>query len=222
MKKKTVKTSDGSLTLFDEVYHESFHSNHGALQEAMHVFIREGLFYRADDIDELSILEVGFGTGLNALLTLSHAEKLKKQIHYQAIEAHPLEWSLVKSLDYESLTGVQSRIFQLMHTCDWGRSIEINSWFNLKKLHTKLQDFSATNAFDLIYFDAFSPTHQPELWTEDIFKKMYKALKPSGVLVTYCAKGSVKRAIKFVGFELYSLPGPPGKREMTRAVKLAV
>ena len=179
------------------------------------------VLYHGHDIDELSILEVGFGTGLNALLILSHAEKLKKQIHYQAIEAHPLEWSLVKSLDYETLSGVQSRIFQHMHTCDWGRSIEINSWFNLKKLHTKLQDFSATNTFDLIYFDAFSPTHQPELWTEDTFNEMYKALKPSGVLVTYCAKGSVKRAIKSVGFELYSLPGPPGKREMTRAVKLA-
>ena len=220
MKKEIVKTSDGSNTLFVPELDETYHSTHGALQESLHVFIREGLQFRAE-LKEVSILEVGFGTGLNALLTFIEAANTNKEIQYTSLEAFPLDWEVVERLNYMDLVQSEApaESFKKMHTCDWESYSEISSCFCLRKLKVKLQEVRFENEFDLIYFDAFAPRVQPDLWTEEIFASMYKALKPKGVLVTYCAKGTVKRALKAVGFELQSIPGPPGKREMSRAVK---
>lgn len=220
LKKEILKTSDGSHTLFVPELDETYHSTHGALQEAFHVFIREGLQFR-HELKEVSILEVGFGTGLNALVSLVEADTTNRKIQYTSLEAFPLDWEVVEQLNYMDLVPLEQYAvpFKEMHTCDWESFSDINSFFSLRKLKVKLQDVSFDNEFDLIYFDAFSPQVQPDLWTEEIFESMYKALKPGGVLVTYCAKGTVKRALKAVGFELQSIPGPPGKREMSRAVK---
>jgi tRNA U34 5-methylaminomethyl-2-thiouridine-forming methyltransferase MnmC len=220
LKKEIVKTSDGSNTLFVPELDETYHSTHGALQESLHVFVREGLQFRSE-LKEISILEVGFGTGLNALLSFIEADKTNKEIQYTSLEAFPLDWEVVGRLNYMDLVQLQAYAepFKKMHTCDWESYMDISSSFSLRKLKVKLQEVRFENEFDLIYFDAFAPRVQPDLWTEEIFASMYKALKPSGVLVTYCAKGTVKRALKAVGFELQSIPGPPGKREMSRAVK---
>jgi len=220
LKKEIVKTSDGSNTLFVPDLDETYHSTHGALQESLHVFIREGLHFQSK-LQEISILEVGFGTGLNALLTFIEADNTRRKISYTSLEAFPLEWETVKQLNYLDLIPSEhnAELFKKMHTCEWGFYSEISSFFRLRKMNMKLQEVHYENEFDLIYFDAFAPRVQPDLWTEEIFASMYKALKPKGVLVTYCAKGTVKRALKAVGFQLQSIPGPPGKREMSRAVK---
>jgi len=220
LKKEIVKTSDGSNTLFVPELDETYHSTHGALQESLHVFVKEGLQFRSE-LKEVSILEVGFGTGLNALLSFIEADKTHKEIQYTSLEAFPLDWEVVERLNYMNLVQSQAYAepFKKMHTCEWEFYLEISSFFCLRKLKVKLQEVHFENEFDLIYFDAFAPRVQPDLWTEEIFTSMYKALKPKGVLVTYCAKGTVKRALKAVGFELQSIPGPPGKREMSRAIK---
>ena len=220
MKKEIVKTSDGSNTLFVPELDETYHSTHGALQESLHVFIREGLQFRSE-LKEVSILEVGFGTGLNALLSFIETDNANIKIEYTSLEAFPLEWEIVEQLNYMDLVHFEKYAdpFKKIHTCEWESFSEISSGFSLRKLKVKLQEVPFENEFDLIYFDAFAPRVQPDLWTEQIFASMYKALKPGGVLVTYCAKGTVKRALKAVGFELQSIPGPPGKREMSRAIK---
>jgi tRNA U34 5-methylaminomethyl-2-thiouridine-forming methyltransferase MnmC len=220
LKKEIIQTIDGSYTLFVPELDETYHSKHGAIQESLHVFIKEGLQFFSKQ-NELSILEIGFGTGLNALTTLLEISNSKQRIKYTSLEAYPLTFGEVEKLRYTDLALLKpfSTEFELMHTCEWNNFIEITPEFQLKKLNIKLQEVSFRNQFDLIYFDAFAPQVQPDLWTEDVFTLMYKSLKPNGVLVTYCAKGSVKRALKAVGFELQSIPGPPGKREMSRAIK---
>jgi len=220
LKKEILKTSDGSNTLFVPELDETYHSTHGALQEALHVFIREGLQF-LPQLKKVSILEVGFGTGLNALLSLIEADNTNRKIQYTSLEAFPLDWEVVEQLNYMDLVSsdYNAALFKEMHTCDWESFSDINTSFRLRKLKVKLQEVSFENEFDIIYFDAFAPQVQPDLWTEQIFASMYKALKPNGILVTYCAKGIVKRALKSVGFNLQSIPGPPGKREMSRGVK---
>ena len=220
LKKEIVKTRDGSNTIFVPEFDETYHSTHGAIQESLHVFIRSGLKFKTE-LNDINVLEVGFGTGLNALLSFINSEETNKNIKYTSIEAYPLKWYLLSKLNYIDLifNGKYSATYKKIHTCDWESFYILSSFFTLRKQNVKLQDVSFDNEFDVIYFDAFAPRVQPELWTEQIFTSMYKALKPGGVLVTYCAKGSVKRALKYVGFELQSIPGPPGKREMSRAVK---
>ena len=220
MKKEIVKTTDGSYTLFVPELDETYHSTNGALQESLHVFIQEGLQFRSE-LKEVSILEVGFGTGLNALTTLGEVESINRKVQYTSLEAYPLEWEVVDKLNYMDLVELKKYAvpFKMMHTSDWEVFSVITPSFSLRKQKIKLQEVSFENEFDIIYFDAFAPQVQPDLWTVEIFASMYKALKPNGVLVTYCAKGIVKRALKSVGFNLQSIPGPPGKREMSRAVK---
>ena len=220
MKKEIIKTTDGSYTLYVPDFDETYHSTNGALQESLHVFIQEGLQFRSE-LKEVSILEVGFGTGLNALTTLVEVESTNRKVQYTSLEAYPLEWEVVDKLNYMDLVEVKKYAapFKLMHTCDWEVFAAITPSFSLRKQKIKLQEVSFENEFDVIYFDAFAPQVQPDLWAEEIFASMYKALKPNGVLVTYCAKGIVKRALKSVGFNLQSIPGPPGKREMSRGVK---
>jgi tRNA U34 5-methylaminomethyl-2-thiouridine-forming methyltransferase MnmC len=214
-------TADGSHTLYVPNLDETYHSVHGAIQEAMHVYINAGLNY-FNDKKELAILEVGFGTGLNTFLTYREAIKKELNINYSAIEAYPLSIEEISKLNYlQELAADQfeMEVFDKIHKSKWEVSEPISNMFSLRKLNMLLQDFAENNQYDVIYFDAFGPMVQPELWEEVILKNMYNSLKSNGILVTYCAKGSVKRALKQVGFTVENIPGPPGKREMTRAIK---
>jgi len=221
MKQELVLTADGSTSIFIEELDEHYHSIHGALQESKHVFINAGLQQKCQQNDTISILEIGFGTGLNALLTCIENDKLKKHINYVAIEKFPLPENIYKQLNYCSLIDNDncSNIFDKLHHCTWMQPTMINNNFQLTKIQQDFNEVHVKDEFDIIYFDAFAPSAQPELWTETIFKSMYEALKTNGILVTYCAKGLVKRTMKNVGFTVESLPGPVGKREMTRARK---
>lgn len=219
MKRRIIVTGDGSKTIQIEDWDEQYHSKHGAIQEAYHVFIEHGL--RMFNNTCISILEIGFGTGLNALITLLEIEKLNLLVNYVGVEAFPISPAEVKKLDY--CTQLNSReyqeFFEKMHKSEWESPVSITDEFQLKK---QLKDFNSINdinLFNLIYFDAFGARVQPELWTEEIFLKMYQALRHEGVLVTYAAKGSVRRAMQAVGFKVERLPGPPGKREMLKATK---
>ncbi|WP_190809397.1 tRNA (5-methylaminomethyl-2-thiouridine)(34)-methyltransferase MnmD [Flagellimonas sp. S3867] len=219
MKRRIITTGDGSKTIQIEDWDEQYHSKHGAVQEAYHVFIDHGL--RLFKNTRIKILEIGFGTGLNTLITLLEKENLGLQIYYVGVEAFPVPMEEVDQLDYCSRLNVEEHreAFMKMHKTPWEEPIMISEGFYLEK---QLKDFKLiadTNLFDLIYFDAFGARVQPDLWTEEIFLIMYRALKQNGVLVTYSAKGSVRRAMQAVGFNVERLPGPPGKREMLRATK---
>ena len=224
MKREIIKTADGSATIYLPEWDEHYHSKHGALQEAQHVFIKTGFqhFLEKKDPQELSILEIGFGTGLNGLITFFEAEKSKVAIDYTGVEAYPVSSEELKALDYSKIIAENqaSEVFKKMHDAEWGKKVEISSFFRLKKEQMFFSDIRAESAFDLIFFDAFGPRVQPDLWTEKIFSLMYNALNNEGVLVTYSAKGSVRRGMQAVGFLVERLPGPPGKREMLRATKV--
>ena len=217
MKRKIITTADGSKTIQIEDWNEQYHSIHGAVQEAYHVFIKHGL--SAFKNESLSLLEIGFGTGLNALITLDEAEKHQLKIRYEGVEAYPVSLEEVTALNYIETLGFNKHetSFINMHICNWGEVVQLTPKFSIFKNRIDFKEISHQNLFDLIYFDAFGYRVQPELWSIAIFKKMYRALKDSGILVTYSAKGSVRRAMQEVGFTIERLPGPPGKREMLRA-----
>lgn len=215
-------TSDGSHTLLVSELNEHYHSTNGALQESEQVYIHNGLHSVALCINPVNILEIGFGTGLNALLTVIEAKKTRRKINYVAIEPEPLEVELVKSLNYPEIinTSEATGYFNKLHSAGWDYPSYLCDYFILSKIKAKLQDVKLRNEqFHLIYFDAFGPDVQPELWTEDIFTEMYNCLVSGGVLVTYSCKGNVKRALKSAGFTIEKLPGPIGKREVIRARK---
>lgn len=217
MQRELRTTADGSQTIFVPHWDEHYHSVHGAVQESKHVFIANGLAHFAT-APKLEILEMGFGTGLNALLTCLMQPDHQK-ITYTALEAFPVEDSLWQALQYGQLLAANA-LFTQLHQSVWEIPAAITPHFQLLKLHTSIENFIPKySRFDLIYYDAFAPSAQPELWTETVFHKLFEALKPGGILVTYCAKGQVKRNLKSVGFVVEALPGPPGKREMTRASK---
>ena len=214
-----IKTSDGSTSLYIPELDETYHSKHGALQECLHVFISKGL--QLFTHQPISILEVGFGTGLNALVTYQHHSSLQLSIHYETTEAYPLQWEQASMMNYpEMLKAPQlNPIFKQMHCCAWNETITLSPTFSFKKRLQRFETINDDEQFNLIYFDAFGAQVQPELWEEDIFRRMYNALKQGGVLVTYAAKGSVRRAMQACGFTVERLPGPPMKREMLRARK---
>jgi len=219
LRRKIITTSDGSKTIQIEDWNEQYHSLHGAVQEAEHVFIKYGLsLFKNQD---LSILEIGFGTGLNALITLIRSKELNLKVHYSGVEGYPICQDEIDQLNYLSCLNATDfeEEFKKMHTSSWEVDIPIAEDFILNKRQQDFLEITDSNAFDLVYFDAFGARVQPELWTETIFEKMYEAMKPNSVLVTYSAKGSVRRAMQTVGFEVERLPGPPGKREMLRARK---
>ena len=224
MKRELLKTDDGSMTIHLPDINEQYHSKHGALQEAEHVFLKMGLLPIADKFTEnpLSILEIGFGTGLNCLLTYSAAKKNNLKINYIGVEAFPVSTEEWKAMNYGKLLGTNEAevIFEKLHTVNWEEIESIDDTFALTKQKKEFKDINDVQLFDLIYFDAFGARVQPELWTEAIFKQMYIALNNNGVLVTYSAKGSVRRAMQAVGFTVERLEGPPGKREMLRATKM--
>ncbi|MDV7187698.1 tRNA (5-methylaminomethyl-2-thiouridine)(34)-methyltransferase MnmD [Lutibacter sp. TH_r2] len=219
MKREIIITSDGSSTIHLPDWNEQYHSKHGAIQEAKHVFIKSGL----DEIKlkNISILEIGFGTGLNAFITFLEIQNNSRKIKYTGVEAFPVSVEEVKKLNYVSeLNAINfQKEFDLMHASKWEEKILISENFTLQKQQKKFEEINDKNTFDLIYFDAFGARVQPELWTEAIFELMFRAIKKNGILVTYSAKGSVRRAMQKVGFIVERLPGPPGKREMLRAIK---
>lgn len=221
MERKIVVTGDGSKTIHIEAWNENYHSTHGAVQEAKHVFLKHGLSL-FDHQKDISIFEVGFGTGLNAILSYQFAQDNHLNINYHTIEAYPVLENELHLLDYASLfeNNIIKEIYSNLHTCDWNQDVIITSDFMLHKIHQKIEDYIfIENQYDIIYFDAFGPRVQEHMWTSDIFQKLYDSLKTGGIFVTYCAKGQVKRDLKSVGFEVETLPGPPGKREMTRGKK---
>lgn len=223
MKREIIITGDGTNTIYLPEWEENYHSKHGATQEALHVFIEKGLidYLKTSGTNEISILEIGFGTGLNALLTLMQARKQELDIHYSAVEAYPVRQEELDSLNYAQILAEENiaELFEKLHDTDWEKENDIISYFRLHKRKQLFSEISDEARFNLIYFDAFGPRVQPELWTEAIFERMYKALKNNGSLVTYSAKGAVRRAMQAVGFEVERLVGPPGKREMIRANK---
>ena len=213
-----IKTSDGSTSLYIPQLDETYHSVHGALQETQHVFIKNGL--QLFEHQSISILEIGFGTGLNALVTYKEHKVLQLNIHYETVEAYPISWEEASQMNFsEVLSPTLSPIFEQMHCCPWDETVALSPIFSFKKRLQRFETINDVDSFDLIYFDAFGAQVQPELWQEAIFQQMYTALKRGGYLVTYAAKGSVRRAMQACGFIVERLPGPPMKREMLRAHK---
>lgn len=225
MKRKIITTGDGSTTIHLEEWNEQYHSTHGAIQETIHVFIKTGLHYIQNTFnpDQIHILEIGFGTGLNAFITYLEAQKQLLSIKYHGVEAYPVASAEITQLNYISELKAENdrNTFSKMHACDWEQEISLSENFQLTKRQQFFKEIEDVAQFNLIYFDAFGARVQPELWTVAIFQKMYDALKNNGVLVTYSAKGSVRRAMQEVGFKVERLPGPPGKREMLRATKIS-
>lgn len=221
MKREFITTGDGSKTIHLPQWNEHYHSKHGAIQEALHVFIQEGLshFHSTYPNEPIHLLEIGFGTGLNALLTWKQTRKISVHIRYEGVEAFPVTLNEIQQLNYAKESEMPGSDFTRMHKIPWEEDISLDDHFTLNKTNKRFEALNYDSLFNLIYFDAFGARVQPELWTETIFQKMYDALKAPGVLVTYAAKGSVRRAMQAVGFTVERLPGPPGKREMLRATK---
>ncbi|WP_339788581.1 MAG: tRNA (5-methylaminomethyl-2-thiouridine)(34)-methyltransferase MnmD [Imperialibacter sp.] len=217
-----ILTDDGSHSLKNEALNETYHSFHGAVQESAHVFIEMGLRHWCNQHKGAArILEIGFGTGLNAYLSLIFAKEHARTVAFETLETFPLPTEIYENLNYADLIGEGDlpKYFRLLHSSDWGKPVEITPHFFLKKLETPVHDYSSTTPFNIIYFDAFAPNKQPEMWTMEVIQKMYDSLAPGGFLVTYCAQGQFKRNLKQAGFTVEELPGPPGKKEMVRAVK---
>ena len=217
-------TADGSATVLVKGSGVSFHSINGAITESMHVFINAGFKYwlsQHSTQNRCCIFEMGFGTGLNALLTAQQAAETEHLIYYETVELYPLEEALVIQLNYiEQLHQPELvEIFRQLHHNPWDKETAITPSFTFKKNNVSLTDFSTTQLFNIIYFDAFDPNEQPELWKENIFHKLYSMLTTGGILVTYSSKGAVRRAMQSAGFQVEKLPGPPGKREIVRAIK---
>lgn len=216
-----ITTGDGSHSLLNTALDETYHSRHGALQESDYVFIKQGLdfFVTKTGTKQLSILEVGFGTGLNAWLTLQYAQQHKVNIGYTSLETYPLAESVWPLLNYAKGSEFEN-YFSELHKAAWNEEVVITPAFRLKKVEQSLQNFRHDGPpFDLVYFDAFAPNKQPELWEAALIRKVAEALNTNGVFVTYCAKGQLKRDLKSFDMIVESLSGPPGKREMVRALK---
>lgn len=217
MKREILITSDGSTTINLPELNEQYHSKNGSINESYHVFINSGLRQVASNV--VSILEIGFGTGLNCFITYLEAEK---EIHYVGVEAYPVTSEEVEKMNFISVLNAEKdkASFEKIHDIPWEEKHQISNKFSLTKRKQFFEDIDDKNAFNLIYFDAFGARVQPQLWTVEIFRKMFDSLQENGILVTYSAKGSVRRAMQEVGFTVERLPGPPGKREMLRAIKL--
>ncbi|MEI7662395.1 MAG: tRNA (5-methylaminomethyl-2-thiouridine)(34)-methyltransferase MnmD [Bacteroidota bacterium] len=225
---EVIKTADGSDTVFREDLNQHYHSTFGALQESEYIFISTGLITAIDKFREagggltkpLNILEIGFGTGLNALLACMLSGKQGLRVDYTAIEPFPLDRGLTDRLNYDRMVtqGDEGAIFGKLHLADWNSPVEISPHFTLHKIREKLQEYQPpANRFHLVFFDAFGPDAQPELWTEQIFRTLGLGMIPGGILVTYSVKGIVVRAFRSAGFQTEKLPGPPGKRHILRA-----
>ncbi|OFX58182.1 MAG: hypothetical protein A2046_12550 [Bacteroidetes bacterium GWA2_30_7] len=215
---KIISTSDGSNSIFNENIGESYHSVNGAIQESQHVFIDAGLSQLS--LNKISIFEVGFGTGLNALLSLIYSENNSIKINYDAIEIKPLEKKLYEKLNYNEFLGnkFQSQFLKI-HEIEWNKTFQISKNFVIQKINDDLKTYKFMKSYNLFYFDAFSPNVQSELWSKEIFYNIFSNMLSGGILVTYCAKGEVRRCLKDIGFYVERITGPVGKREMIRAIK---
>ncbi|WP_455962179.1 tRNA (5-methylaminomethyl-2-thiouridine)(34)-methyltransferase MnmD [Bacteroides bouchesdurhonensis] len=230
MKRVIEKTDDGSATLFVPELNEHYHSIKGARTESQHIFIHMGL--EASEVPSPRILEIGFGTGLNAWLTLEEAERNHRNIHYTGLELYPLEWPIIEQLGYvrdsEQLTinnqpVTAIKLFKQLHISPWEEEICLSPHFTLRKVQADFNEWifrSLPDSPDIIYFDAFAPEKQPEMWSQELFNRLYVLLSNDGILTTYCAKGVIRRMLQTAGFVVERLPGPPGgKREILRARK---
>lgn len=220
MKREIILTNDGSTSIHLPEWGESYHSKHGAIQEAYHVFIKNGLLLCKEQ--SVSILEIGFGTGLNAFMTLIESDKSKQKIDYVGVEGFPVSPDEISQMNFASKVtgGEDETVFRQIHSTEWEEKRLITPHFQLTKRNQMFSEIADKSQFDLIYFDAFGYRVQPELWSVDIFIKMFAALKPVGILVTYACRGPIKRAMLEAGFQIEKLEGPPGKREMLRGFKV--
>ena len=219
---EVIKTEDGSSSIYNHELDETYHSTHGAIQESNHVFIDAGLQYlynKRKGAKEIKIFEVGFGTGLNALLTSCSSVSNSTSIYYTSIELFPLEQEVIGNLNYPNQIDGSEPIFKSVHESPWGTFEILKENFALRKIHASFLTYEPDELVDLIFFDAFSPNKQKELWTLESLKKCYEMLSIGGVFVTYSAKGQLKRDLKTLGFKVESIAGPPGKFEMVRATK---
>lgn len=219
---KVIKTEDGSNTLYHQQYNEIYHSRHGAYQESMHVFIDAGLKHIETALSSektIRILEVGFGTGLNCILSFINKTKT---INYTGVDTLPIPWSTIKQLQYATLPEIKdyANLYQQIIEHTWGIPFYTEHKDRLNKIEHSIFDINFQNTFHLIYFDAFAPTAQAQMWEISLFEKLFTALEEGGCLVTYCAKGQVRRNMQHAGFNVEKIPGPPGKREMLRAFKV--
>lgn len=224
MQRNLIVTKDGSHSVAVPEWKAVYHSLYGALRESLHVFIESGLkywFQQHTTASHCVIFEMGFGTGLNALLTLIEADKLQRTIMYETVEAFPLEAAITEKLNYcEALTqDSRQTVFEKLHAVEWNKTHTITDLFSFKKIHTSLDNYIPGEPIDIIFYDAFAPSAQPELWTQEVFERLLPMLAPDGILVTYCSKGDVRRALIAAGFKVEKIQGPPGKREMVRARK---
>lgn len=212
-------TADGSNTLFVPELNEHYHSIKGALTESAHIFIQMGLNH--SQVENPHVLEIGFGTGLNAFLTMLEAEKQKRNICFTSIERFPLEESIVRKLAYpEKIAPEESEKFYALHTAPWNQPVHLSPYFTLHKIEGDFTHFNFQGHYDVVYFDAFAPEKQPEMWSQPLFDNLYRQMNSGGILTTYCAKGIVRRMLQAAGFIVKRLPGPPGgKREILRANK---
>ncbi len=214
-------TADGSHTLFVPALDEHYHSVNGAVQESLHVFIEAGLHHV--DKPKVRIMEIGFGTGLNAFLTLKDQwmKQRPAEIEYNSIELYPLSAEIVTALNYGVMIWPERKeLFQALHSAEWNKQTAITDHFMLHKIEGDSNQHELPHEIDLVYFDAFGPDKQPEMWNQTIFNRLYAQMSHGAVLSTYCAKGAVRRMMKEAGFSVERIPGPPGKREMLRAIKL--
>jgi tRNA U34 5-methylaminomethyl-2-thiouridine-forming methyltransferase MnmC len=221
MARELYVTADGSHSVNDAEKGISFHSRFGALQESKHIFIEAGLMPHLHRKQTTHILEMGFGTGLNAFLTLSESIQKNQSIWYDTIEAFPLPPEIWQRLNFAEVSGQQAlqSLFLKLHEAAWSQPVSITGTFTIFKHHCSLKAFEASRQFDIVYFDAFAPEDQPELWTEESFRTIARMMAPGAALVTYCSKGAVRRALIAAGLQVEKLPGPAGKREIVRATK---
>lgn len=225
MRREIIVTDDGSNSIYFPEWDEQYHSRHGAIQESNHVFLDRGLHYFLEKFPnkrQVSILEIGFGTGLNALMTVIHAKRYPTRIDYIGVEGYPLSVEEASQLNYVKQLNARDEAptFKEMHSADWGIPVTLNKKFALTKRKQLFEQIDDKSKYNIIYFDAFGSRVQPELWNRDMFVRMHRALKKNGVLTTYAAKGSVRRIMEELGFKVERLEGPPGKREMLRATKI--
>ncbi len=222
MQREIITTKDNSKTLLIPSLNETYHSTHGALTEAKHIFIDNGINQFKNSTQTIHIFEMGFGTGLNAILTYQFAKKHQLDINYTTVEKYPVTKNEMNILNYKTLLNLnlnEQTVLNQMHQSNTSTN-QLSNFFTFQLLINDIKNITLNhNQFDIIFFDAFAPSHQPQLWQKNILLKMYQALKPTGFLITYCAKGQFKRDLKSIGFEVINLPGPPGKREITKAVK---
>lgn len=208
------ETLDGSHTLFIPELKEHYHSVNGAVQEAKHVYIDAAL--NQYEGNEICILELGFGTGLNALLSAIEAKKRNIKLSYIGIEKFPLSSEIIQKLNY---ADIDQQLFSQIHSSQWELPIKINSNFTIHKINVDFMKYDFPGQYNVVYYDAFAPDKQSEVWSQEVFNHLYSSMTKGGILSTYCAKGDIRRKMKQAGFSVNRIPGPPGKREMLQAVK---